>query len=124
MRWELMELSDIVNGKTVDGVSFLKLFLKDYSELTSIQNLCVTCNNQMQSYLTNYKYLKLPKMKSNYKLFQRFENLPLRNVGEGYNINVNNQNLTDEYAVILMERYDPVLIFEKFPRVKIEKKTK
>lgn len=124
MQWELMELSDIVNGKTVDGVSFLKLFLKDYSELTSIQNLCVTCNNQMQSYLTNYKYLKLPKMKSNYKLFQRFENLPLRNVGEGYNINVNNQNLTDEYAVILMERYDPVLIFEKFPRVKIEKKTK
>lgn len=124
MRWELMELSDIVNGKTVDGVSFLKLFLTDYSELTSIQNLCVTCNNQMQSYLTNYKYLKLPKMNSNYKLFQRFENLPLRNVGEGYNINVNNQNLTDEYAVILMERYDPVLIFEKFPRVKIEKKTK
>ena len=124
MRWELMELSDIVNGKTVDGVSFLKLFLTDYSQLTSIQNLCVTCRNQMQSYLTNYKYLKLPKMNSNYKLFQRFENLPLRNVGEGYNINVNNQNLTDEYAVILMERYDPVLIFEKFPRVKIEKKTK
>ena len=124
MQWELMELSDIVNGKTVDGVSFLKLFLTDYSQLTSIQNLCVTCRNQMQSYLTNYKYLKLPKMNSNYKLFQRFENLPLRNVGEGYNINVNNQNLTDEYAVILMERYDPVLIFEKFPRVKIEKKTK
>lgn len=118
MQWELMELSDIVNGKTVDGVSFLKLFLTDYSELTSIQNLCVTCRNQMQSYLTNYKYLKLPKMNSNYKLFQRFENLPLRNVGEGYNINVNNQNLTDEYAVILMERYDPVLIFEKFPKVK------
>lgn len=124
MQWELMDLSDIVNGKTVDGVSFLKLFLTDYSELTSIQNLCVTCRNQMQSYLTNYKYLKLPKMNSNYKLFQRFENLPLRNVGEGYNINVNNQNLTDEYAVILMERYDPVLIFEKFPKVKIEKKTK
>lgn len=124
MQWELMNLSDIVNGKTVDGVSFLKLFLTDYSELTSIQNLCVTCRNQMQSYLTNYKYLKLPKMNSNYKLFQRFENLPLRNVGEGYNINVNNQNLTDEYAVILMERYDPVLIFEKFPKVKIEKKTK
>ena len=117
MRWEAMELSDIVNGKSDNDVSFLLLFLKDYSDLTSIENLCVNCNGKVQGYLNHYKQLKQPQMNSQYKLYQRFENLPLRNVGEGYNINVNNINLTDEYAVILMERYDPKLIFEKFPKV-------
>ena len=39
----------------------------------------------------------------------------MRNIGEGYNVMVNNNNITDAYAEILLERYSAEKIFDVYP---------
>jgi hypothetical protein len=50
--------------------------------------------------------------KSNYKLKEKYNGLPLE---FGSNILVNNNNLTDEYAKKLLEKFEAEVIFEEFP---------
>jgi hypothetical protein len=122
MLWEEYSIESIVAGRSSDGVSYLKMFLSDYSKLTGIETLNAGCSLCLIDYLKDYKTLKnITKMEnSNYKLKAKYENLPLRNDGEGYNVNVNNNNLTDEYAVILLERFEADRIFEVYPATEIK----
>ena len=121
-KWELYNLENIVGGKTSDNISFLKLFLLDYQKLFSTK-VNPSCNRCLQNYLHNYKQ-KIFKMEnpntSQYRLKPKYNNIALRAFGEGYNVNINNNNITDETAIILLERFNAEKIFEKFPIQEIQ----
>ena len=121
--WENYELSNIIGGKSSDGVSLLKLFLQDYSKIFHTTTLNAGCQKCLQDYLTNYKN-KINKMEnpntSQYRLKQKYQNIPLE---FGSNIFVNNNNITDEYAEKLLERYDAEKIFEVYPTIEVVEET-
>jgi len=118
-KWELYSLENIIGGKSSDGVSLLKLFLQDYSKLFHTTTLNASCQKCLQEYLNNYKN-KIQKMEnpntSNYKLKPKYNNVPLE---FGSNIFVNNNNITDEYAEKLLERYSAEKIFEVYPTTEV-----
>jgi hypothetical protein len=115
-KWEEYSLESIIGGKSSDGVSFLKLFLIDYSKLFHTTTLNAGCQKCIKDYLTNYKN-KINKMEnpntSQYRLKQKYNNIPLE---FGSNIFVNNNNITDEYAEKLLERYSVEKIFDVYPQ--------
>lgn len=120
-KWELYNLENIISSKTADNIPLLKLFLQDYSKLFHTTTLNAGCQKCLQDYLTNYKN-KINKMEnpnaSNYRLKQKYQNIPLE---FGSNIFVNNNNITDEYAEKLLERYNAEKIFDVYPTIeKIE----
>lgn len=114
--WLGYTLDGIVSGKTADGVRLLELFLNDYKAKFNVTTVCGTCPNKLKDY---YKKLTQSKksniMESQFRLKAKYQNIPLRNTGEGYNVNVNNSNLTDEKAIILLERYAVEKVFDVFP---------
>lgn len=124
MNWHNIGLSLILTGKTDNGEAFLKLFLKDYVSLTH-ESVNATCQKCIKSYFD--KYIKLTTMsenKSNYKLHPKREGLQLK---FGSNIHVTNNNLTDEYAEILIARYKELkpdfelsYLFSEYPKEQIE----
>ena len=125
-KWETYNLEYIVGGKTSDNVPLLKLFLQDYSKLFHTTTLNASCSKCLKDYLTNYKN-KINKMEnpntSQYRLKLKYNNIPLRNIGEGYNVMVNNNNITDAYAEILLERYSAEKIFDVYPSEDAKKET-
>ena len=114
-KWETYNLEYIVGGKTSDNVPLLKLFLQDYSKLFHTATLNASCSKCLQDYLNNYKQ-KINKMEnpntSQYRLKQKYNNLPLE---FGSNVFVNNNNITDEYAKILLKRHSAEKIFDVSP---------
>lgn len=114
-KWETYNLEYIVGGKTSDNVPLLKLFLQDYSKLFQTTTLNASCSKCLQDYLNNYKQ-KINKMEnpntSQYRLKQKYNNLPLE---FGSNVFVNNNNITDEYAKILLKRHSAEKIFDVYP---------
>lgn len=119
-KWELYNLENIIGGKTADNIPLLKLFLQDYSKLFHTSTLNASCQKCLQDYLNNYKN-KINKMEnpntSQYRLKQKYNNIPLE---FGSNIFVNNNNITDEYAEKLLERYNAEKIFDVYPTIEIE----
>lgn len=121
MQWELYNIEYIISKKDANGVSLLGLFLKDYSKLFNTQNINASCVKCLKKYHSNY-IKKVTKMqdqnKSNYKLKEKYQNIPLV---FGSNIFVNNDNITDEYAIKLLERYkDCSKIFSEYPKEVVE----
>jgi len=114
--WEEYSIEYIISAKDADNVPLLKLFLQDYTKLfsTQVNAGCFKCLNQ---YLVNYKQ-KIYKMENQntcqYKLKPKYQNIPLE---FGSNVFINNNNITDEYAEKLLERYkDAEKIFEVYPQ--------
>lgn len=122
-KWEDYSLESIIGGKSSDGVSFLKLFLIDYSKLFHTTTLNAGCQKCIKDYLTNYKN-KINKMEnpntSQYRLKQKYNNIPLE---FGSNIFVNNNNITDEYAQTLLMRYSAEKIFDVYPTIEVVEET-
>lgn len=115
--WKTYNLENIISGKTADGVSLLKLFLKDYMSLFNVKTVNPQCNSCLRTYLNDYK-LKLNDMSNdcNYRLKTKYNGLPLEVSGKNSAISVTNANLTDEYARTLLKRYkSPADIFDKYP---------
>lgn len=125
--WENYSIENIIGGKTADNISYLKLFLTDYSKLFSTK-VNPGCKNCLQSYLQKYKS-KIYEMQNDceYRLQARYNGIPLK---FGSSTFINNSNITNEFAEKLMERYtklyeakgevfNPSTIFEKYP-VKIQ----
>jgi hypothetical protein len=121
-KWEEYNIDHIVGGKNSDNVALLKIFLTDYTKIFSTK-VNPSCNKCMITYHNNYKQ-KIYKMENpkntEYKLKLKYQNIPLRNEGKGYNVMVNNDNLTDEFAEILLERYSKEKIFESYPIISIK----
>lgn len=121
-----MNTNAIISGKTENGVCFLELFFKDY-QLVIGERPNAGCAKCINDYLNKYKLkisqMENPKIESAYKLFPKYENIPLTLEGDGYNIYVNNDNITDKMAKILLKRYDKEFLFEIYPIDKTNAKT-
>ena len=122
--FELMSVENIIGGKTADGIRYLELFLREYTDLFSEQ-VNAGCNKCIANYLQKYK-LKKYEMETNckYKLQLKYNGLPL---AFGSNIRVTNLNITDEYAEALIKRYTeanpefhPSLLFDKYPEPNVK----
>jgi len=114
--WLGYTLDGIIGGKNADGVRLLELFLNDYKAKFNVTTVCGTCPNKLKEYyqkLTQSKKSNL--MESQFRLKAKYQNIPLRHTGEGYNVNVNNANLTDEKAIVLLERYPVEKVFDIYP---------
>ena len=111
--WEQYKIEDIVGGVTPDGVRFLKLFLIDYTSIFS-EVVNPSCSKCLNTYLQKYKS-KIFEMENNsqYRLKEKYNGISLN---FGSSIMVNNSNLTNEYALELLERFEAETIFDKFPK--------
>lgn len=119
MNWNDIGISNIISGKNANGVAYLKLFLQDYTALTS-EVVNAGCSKCIAKYFNNYLNLTtMQENKSQYQLRKKREGLPLK---FGSSIRVTNKNITDEYAEILIKRFqdkDPNFnlkyLFDKYP---------
>lgn len=121
MNWNEYNLSTIISGTTNDGTKLLKLFLKDVVKKLNINQPNASCNKCLQDYYNQLTAgAKKKEMESkNYILHKKREGIALE---FGSQIIVTNDNLTDEYAKILIERFKkinkdftPSVLFEKYP---------
>jgi len=114
--WLGYTLDGIIGGKNADGVRLLELFLNDYKAKFNVRTAnahCPKCLKEYYQKLTQSKKYNL--MESQFRLKAKYQNIPLRHTGDGYNVNVNNTNLTDEKAIILLERYPVEKVFDIYP---------
>ncbi len=124
--WLDYKIENIIGGKSADGVSLLQLFLKDYAKEFNITTLNASCKKCVNGYLQNYKS-KFMKMDSNckYILHKKREGIQL---GFGSNIFVNNNNITEEYAIKLISKFKAIkgnefsmdYLFSKYPKEEIK----
>jgi hypothetical protein len=124
MHWLQYSKETILNGKDEDGFSLLGFFLKDYEkEFSTKAN--AGCNKCLNNYIDEYfnKFLMMEKEKENkcdYLLFEKYEGISLE---FGSAIHVTNLNITNEYALKLLERFHPTeKYFAKFPKETKSKK--
>ena len=121
--WENYDIEKIIGGVSPDGTRLLKLFLIDYTAMFD-EVVNPSCSKCMNNYLSKFK-LKIYEMQNNsqYRLKEKYNGIPL-NFGSA--VLVNNSNLTDEYALELLERFEKETIFDKFPKAKtiLETETK
>jgi hypothetical protein len=122
--WHEMDFESITSGQNASGVSFLKLFLTDYCSIFNETEVNVSCgkclNNAYLRMKKKFSIMKNPEC--GYKLKPKFENIPLQ---FGSSIFVNNQNITKEYAEILLQRKNGLDLFEIIPtQKKNENKTR
>lgn len=119
-KWLNIELSTLYS-KDTDGVLFLQKFLSDYEKEFNIK-ANAGCQKCINKYLKNVK-LKYTKMEnSNFKLHKKREGLQ---VSFGSPVHVTNQNITDDLAKQLINRFKgkPLdFLFEKYPVEEIEVK--
>ena len=119
LKWLEMEVNNIVNGVTADGVKYLELFLQDYTKEFNTK-VNPSCNKCVADYLRNYKEkFQAMENSSDYVLHKKREHLQLE---FGSNIRVSNANITNEYAEKLTARYLPIhgdetldYLFSKYP---------
>lgn len=112
--WLNIELSNLITGYDSDEVRFLSQFLQDYTKVFS-ESVNAGCNKCISTYLTNYK-LKFQQMEntSKYILKNKYEGISLNDTSS---VMVNNRNITDEYAIELLKRFDVETIFDVYPNV-------
>ncbi|MXN91301.1 hypothetical protein GR160_08675 [Flavobacterium sp. Sd200] len=107
-----MDIATLTRSVTGKGVRYLELFLKEYTRVfnTKVNASCPKC---LQGYLTKYKnhFLAMANT-SQYRLHAKYENIPLQ---FGSPILINNANITDEYAEILLQRPGAECLFAKMP---------
>ena len=114
--WLEMTTEQIIGGKSPDGVRYLQLFLKDYTSLFNVQNVCANCNNAIAEY--HKKYISKVMEKDNtcqYRLLEKYNGIQLDTSCSTF---INNGNITDEYGDILFKNRGGA-IFSKMPTQKI-----
>lgn len=127
MKWHELDTGRIISGVTADGSSLLKAFLIDYKREFHVDTVNPSCGKCIKSYHSEFvkKYSNMDNT-SNYTLHRKREGLRLK---FGSPIFVNNKNLTDEYAEILIKRFQEVnkdfdisYLFAKYPKETTEVK--
>jgi hypothetical protein len=113
MDWTKIELSNLITGYDSNGVRFLSLFLKEYTQEFS-ESVNAGCNKCIAEYLTKYKLkFKVMENKSDYILKKKYEGLSLN---DHSSVMVNNDNITNDYAKELLKRFSAETIFDVFPK--------
>ncbi|MCR5863074.1 hypothetical protein LRS05_13470 [Flavobacterium sp. J372] len=115
MDFTIMDLNTVGHGKTGGSVRYLELFLKEYTAIFK-EKVNPGCNRCLDTYLTKYKnHIKQMANKCKYRLHAKYENIPLE---FGSPILVNNSNITDEYAQILLQKPNGRRYFDMIPEPK------
>jgi len=107
-----MDIATLTRSVTGEGVRYLELFLKEYVSLFGgpVNPSCPKC---LTEYLLRYKnHHKTMENPSKYRLHARYENIPLE---FGSPILVNNSNITDAYALKLLEQKNGERYFIHIP---------
>ena len=116
MDFTVMDLSTVAHGKTGGGVRYLELFLREYTAIFQ-ETVNPGCNRCLNTYLQRYKnHFKQMANKCKYRLHAKYENIPLE---FGSPILVNNANITNEYAEILLRKPNGARYFDVMPVVKV-----
>jgi len=116
MEFQNMDINTIATGATADGVRYLQLFLSEYRSIFS-EAVNPSCNKCLNNYLTKYKNYIMSKTNQNtsgYVLKAKYENMPLE---FGSSILVNNTNITEEYALKLLEQDEGERFFASIPEL-------
>ena len=108
-----MDVNTIIGGVAPDGVLYLKTFLIDYKTEFNVTNVNPSCTKCLVNYHNEFIKKYNIMNNSDYVLKKKREGLPLH---FGSSIRVNNGNITNEYALKLMERFEPEYLFDKFPK--------
>ena len=117
MDFTVMDLNTVAHGKTGGGVRYLELFLREYTALFN-ETVNPGCNRCLNTYLTKYKnHVTQMANKCKYRLHARYENIPLE---FGSPVLVNNSNITDEYAQVLLKKPGGKKYFDILPAIKIQ----
>lgn len=115
MNWLDKNVEFIIGGNAPDGTRYLKLFLTEYSQLFNEKNLNPSCSSCIREYLKKYKEkMGTNENKCEYRLHQKYCGIQLEKCSS---IHVNNSNITDEYAKILLKNRGEK-VFAKMPTTK------
>lgn len=107
-----MDIATLTRNVTDKGVRYLELFLKEYTAVFKVK-VTPSCPKCINGYLTKYKnHFKAMANTSQYRLHAKYENIPLE---FGSPTLINNTNITDEYALTLLQRPGGESLFAKFP---------
>ena len=107
-----MDIYAITAGTGGDGTGYLQIFLQEYTRLFK-EKVNPSCPRCLNDYLTRYKnYYKQMVNTCTYRLHAKYENIPLE---FGSPILVNNGNITDEYALKLLEQNNGIRYFAALP---------
>jgi hypothetical protein len=112
MDFTTMDIATLTQSVTGKGVPYLELFLKEYTSLFGgpVNPSCPKC---LTAYLTNYQnHFYAMQNTCDYKLHKKYENIPLQ---FGSPILVNNSNITNEYAEILLQQPNGMRFFAEVP---------
>jgi|GEM_PF-5429355 len=113
MDFKNMDIATLTRGVSGKGERYLEVFLRAYTAIFPgpLNPQCPRCLNQ---YLQQYKnYITTMETTCRYRLHECYENIPLQ---EGSDILINNQNLTDAYALILLNQPNGVRYFAQMPQ--------
>ena len=112
MNWENISTDLIIGGVTPDGVRYLQLFLSDYSKEFKLNSVASGCRNCIADY--HKKYTIRMKAKNNeceYRLHEKYNGIQVEPCSS---IFVNNGNITNETALLLLASKG-ARVFAKMP---------
>ena len=120
LNWLNIGIDSILTNSNSEGVRYLQLFLKDYTNLTG-EFVNAGCNKCIAKYYNNYiNQIFDMENDSKYRLHKKREGIPL---SFGSNVRVTNRNITDSYAETLIKRYSEINkdfkasdLFSEFPK--------
>lgn len=118
--WTLLDKATIFTAKDEDGNRYLSEFMRDYMKMFPNTDPQAGCSKCLDEYYNNFikKYKEMNNQVENttgYKLKEKYQNIPLE-FGSG--VLVNNQNITEEFAIKLLERENGENLFETLPEAK------
>lgn len=112
MDFTTMDIHTIAISKGSDGTGYLQLFLQEYTRIFK-EKVNPSCPKCLNDYLTRYKnHYKAMENTCKYRLHAKYENIPLE---FGSPTLVNNGNITDEYAMKLLEQKNGERYFATLP---------
>ncbi len=100
--WKNIKASDVLKGSDENGSRLVSLFAKDYKIIMG-SDICPSCKDFNVKYLTFIKKLETMNVVKNsgFKLKAMYNNITLHGSQTYYN----NDNLTDEKALELIEKH-------------------
>lgn len=101
LKWEDMNIEQIIGGVTPDGTRYLKLFLIDYKNIFKNESVCASCQTKLSGYLKKYTI----KMKSKdntcqWRLKEKYNGIQLEPCSSVF---LTNATLNDELAQRLFD---------------------
>ncbi|EKT3962770.1 hypothetical protein NTJ20_000243 [Flavobacterium psychrophilum] len=114
-KWELYQATEVLSGLDSNGSRLISAFASDYRKIIG-GDICTSCNGfeeKFKNFINKLKNMKNSENKnSGFVLNPMYDNITLH----GSNVYFNNENLTDEMALELIEKHPSGIdLFKSFP---------